>query len=330
MTNPMQFTKFVGLGLTALVLAACGGGGSSGGSGTGLMSLAVTDSPIDDAKRVVVRFTHIELKPRDGDRVLICLDGEDAYVEESPRGRVSCPPAEVREIDLLALQGEDSAFLFEDLEVPAGEYSWIRFYLEPDEGASAPPLSNFATSSFIEFGGEYRENLIIPGGLQAGLQLVSGFTVPEDGLVSFTVDFDLRNAIRKDDEFPGYHRMRRALRLVDNSNVGVITGTVNVGSYAELSAVAATCTEDLARCPGLSVFVYEAGEANDPPLTTASVRHRMVNDGEYRYTVGFLSEGSYDLRLMYEVADALRELDAVNDVGVVAGAKTVVDFQEAD
>ena len=241
---------------------------------------------------------------------------------------------------MLTLQGENSEPLFEEVEVPTGDYAWIRFYLEPEEGASAPPLSNFATSSYIEFVGGDKANLIIPGGLQAGLQLVSGFTVPEGGSVSFTVDFDLRNMIRPDDRFEGYYRMRRALRLVDNSNVGVITGTIEVGPYTELLEVAATCTQDGDRCPGLSVSVYNAGPVEgggtetdgdtvvafssvEEALMTANVFAKYLEgQWEYRYTVGFLSEGSYDLKLVFE-GDPL---DQAKGVSVVAGETTEQNF----
>jgi len=366
MTSIKKLAQFVGLGLATMGLVACGGGGTTDSnnnlttqSGTGLMSLAVTDAPIDKAEKVVIRFTHVELQPvDDGERVVIYFDEPttdqelvgppEGETETSPEVAVQDVDSEatqktVREIDLLTLQGENSEFLFEEVEVPAGNYAWIRFYLEPDELASAPPLSNFATSSYIEDKNGNTAQLIIPGGLQAGLQLVSGFTVPEGGSVSFTVDFDLRNMIRPDTQFEGYYRMRRALRLVDNSNVGVITGTVDVLSYGEeLSDVAATCTQDGDRCPGLSVSVYNAASGEDgagtegntlveaasveEPLTSANVFYNYSED-EYRYTVGFLSAGSYDLKLTYEADDEVTEvLGEADDIEVLAGETTVVDF----
>jgi hypothetical protein len=141
-------------------------------------------------------------------------------------------------------EANPQAVLFEDVAVPAGDYDWICFYLRPDEGASAPPLSSFLTSSYIEFKDGSRANLIIPGGLQAGLQLVSGFTVPEGGSVSFTVDFYLRNMIRPEEPVRGLLPDAPSLGVVDNNMVGMIPGTVDVGSYEELSEVAAICTED--------------------------------------------------------------------------------------
>jgi hypothetical protein len=332
MTSIKKISKFIGVGLAAMGLVACGGGGGSS-AGTGLMSLAVTDAPINDAKRVVVRFTHIELKPRDGDRVVICLDEDAPYLGAPFEGRASCETTGVREIDLLALQGEDSEFLFEDLEVPAGEYAWIRFYLEPEPGASSPPLSNFLTSSYIESKSGHTANLIIPGGLQAGLQLVSGFTVPEGGSASFTADFDLRNMIRPDEEFEGYYRMRRALRLVDNSTVGVITGIVDPLLLPDgYTCDGVTDDENVLTCPGLFVAVY-GGETSmgADPLTTATVHYQFLEgpeNWEHRYTVGFLSEGIYGLELtLEEVPDPRGQVD---DVSVVAGAKTIVDFIKAN
>ena len=373
MPNLKQLAQFVGLGLATMGLVACGGGGTTEGgntlttqSGTGLMSLAVTDAPIDGATRVVIRFTHVELQPvDDGERVVIYFD-EPALVEEPVDPD---PPEEgtetvleiavedvdsepkrgaVREIDLLTLQGENSEPLFDEVEVPAGDYAWIRFYLEPEPGPSSPPLSNFLTSSYIEFEVGDRANLIIPGGLQAGLQLVSGFTVPEGGSVAFTVDFDLRNMIRPDSRFEGYYRMRRALRLVDNSTVGVITGTVAPALFPENY----TCDENTPICPGLSVFVHNAGgtepePGSDPdeggdaivivssveePLTTANVVYEYVDASgqwEHRYTAAFLSEGAYNLALTLESPEDVFTVlgDAVNDVPVVAGEKTIVDFE---
>jgi len=256
----------------------------------------------------------------------------------------------VREIDLLTLQGENSEPLFEEVEVPAGDYAWIRFYLEPQPGPSSPPLSNFLTSSYIEFNDETTANLIIPGGLQAGLQLVSGFTVPEGGSVSFTVDFDLRNMIRPDNRFEGYYRMRRALRLVDNSTVGVITGTVEPTLFPE----GYSCDENTRICPGLSVFVYSAGpleegaepeQGGDPEegggdtmvevsaveeqLTSADVVYKYVKgtgQWEYRYEAAFLPEGMYDLKLTLDEGI----LDEVDAVTVVAGGKTVVNFPSTE
>nr|WP_019594421.1 DUF4382 domain-containing protein [Thioalkalivibrio sp. ALM2T] len=291
------------------------------------MSLAVTDAPVDSASRVVVRFTHIELQPSDGERIRIDL-GEDE---------------EVREIDLLTLQGEDSEFLFEDEEVPAGEYAWLRFHLEESEEVVDFPGSQggIATTSFIEFMDGNEDRLIIPGGNQAGLQLSGGFSVPEDGEVSFTVDFDLRKAIVEDSR-DGFHRMRRSLRLVDNDAVGAITGTVDPTLFPDDF----TCEEreeGLHACPGAAVYVFEGldreprdlRDDDDDAVTTANVQYRHIEetgDWEYRYTAGFLEAGEYTVALTFEAGEddpeeetPIEFVDQAN-AEVEAGETTEVNF----
>ncbi|MFO8003272.1 DUF4382 domain-containing protein [Thioalkalivibrio sp.] len=326
-----NLTRLVGLGIASAGLVACGGGSSGGGDsgGTGQMSLAVTDAPVDSASRVVVRFTHVELKPEEGGSILI-----DVSEEGEP----------VREIDLLTLQGEAFETLFENEEVPAGDYAWLRFHLEENDDQASFPGSqgDIATTSYIQFDG-YSDNLIIPGGNQAGLQLSSGFSVPEDGQVSFTVDFDLRKAI-KEDSRDGFHRMRRSLRLVDNSSVGSITGTVDPtivpGDRCEERE------EGLHSCPGLAVYVYEDHDREprdlrddeDDAVTTANVYYRHVEatgDWEYRYTAGFLEAGDYTVALTFEAgeddpeeATPIEFVDQAN-AEVEAGETTEVNFPDS-
>lgn len=246
----------------------------------------------------------------------------------------------------LPCRANEHAFLFENEELPAGEYDWIRFYLEGDPAVTAPPLSNLATTSFIEFENGTTSNLIIPGGLQAGLQLVSGFTVPVSGSVAYTVDFDLRKAIRPASgaPFEGYHRMRRALRMVDNAEIGAITGTVDPLNISEDGI---TCHEQHGRdyhiCPGAAVYVFEGPDreptdiqnAEGDPVTTANARYQYLEETgnwEYRYTAGFLREGSYTVALTLEAdqddPEQRTPIDFVDQANatVVAGERTHVNF----
>ena len=270
---------------------------------TGQLSLAVTDAPVDEASAVVVRFTHIELKPADGERITIDYD-------------------EPQEIDLLALQGPDHAWLFEDEEVPAGRYNWIRLHVEPDETADGPPASNVGTTSYILFENQPNEEyrLAIPSGLQTGLKLVSGFTVPADGEASFTVDFDLRKAISKPKgavwDGMGYYFLRPALRLVDNTEVGHLEGEINADL---VDANNDACTG------GNAVYVFDDPE-QDPrdirdedgdPVTTALVKQTEESAAEgtetWAYRVGFLTAGTYRIAFTCDAEqDDPEEADDLN------------------
>jgi hypothetical protein len=60
-----------------LTLSGCGGGGSgSNAFSTGVLNLAVTDSPVDEANNVLVEFTGVEMKPVDGDWLSYDLSGD--------------------------------------------------------------------------------------------------------------------------------------------------------------------------------------------------------------------------------------------------------------
>ena len=117
--------------------SSLGGGSSASSSGTSsndlvitlpegslsqslpLFSLRVTDAPIDDAVKVVLTFTAIEL-----------MAGDEA---SSVRFTYRSP----RRIDLLQLYGANTESLLDKVPLPAGEYTEIRL-LVSDE-----PLANF-------------------------------------------------------------------------------------------------------------------------------------------------------------------------------------------
>jgi hypothetical protein len=244
----------------ATLLAACGGGGADAG-GTGQLTLQVTDAPVDQATKVVVQFTGVELKPSGANPINI----------DYPTPRT---------IDLLALQGGDVASLLDGETVLSGLYDWIRLKVV---------TSQSTLDSYLEKSGGEKFPLYVPSGSQSGLKLVRGFTVPVNGSASFTIDFDLRKSVvdPSSGSFTGYY-LKPALRLVDNAQVGGITGTV------ALSALCATPN-------GPSVYVY-AGNGVTPddidnagvePVTTAAVKETSVGSGVYTYKAAFLSPGNY-------------------------------------
>lgn len=313
----------------ALALAGCGGGsggvtadGATSDGTTGTLTLAITDAPVDEATSVNVVFTAVTLKPAEGEPFTLACD------EPAADPDFDCGGTGSRTIDLLTLTGSASETLLEDVSVPAGDYEWVRLAVD-----AADPEPGSTGASKIVFPGPDERDLVIPSGSQTGLKLVSGFTVPVGRSVALILDVDLRRAIR---EHGGpndtRYRLRPALRLVDNADVGHLEGTIG-NAFVQNECPTGDTSE------GLAVYVYEGaaaslgdlGDATDPPLTT-TVAELDTGTGDYVYRVGFLEAGSYTVAVTCEASaddpDVDGELDFVasDAVAIEAGETTEQDF----
>lgn len=282
-----------------LGLTGCGGGG---GSGT-MMSLSVGDAPVDGAEKVVVEFNAVELTPGSGAPVTINF-------------------AAARTIDLLNDSGTASALLFSQ-PIPPGSYGQIRLLVTADGDPS---------HSYIVLSDGSMHGLMVPSGAQTGLKLVSGFTVPMSGVVDYTIDFDLRQAI----VCPGGQSpaclLKPVERLVDNTTVGNIQGQV------ANTLVPAGCT------PGVYLYagnvtmpedmnsMAAAGDPNQPIASKVPVATSMP---PYYYQFSFLAPGTYTVAFTCQAAqdnpdqaDAAVMFSAVKTgIAVMANQTATVDFQ---
>ena len=283
----------------ALLLSSCGSDGDSADA-LGALSFAITDSPVDAAEKVVVRFNGIEIKPADGDAI--------SFDFSSPR-----------DIDLLALQGGNAAPLISGESVPAGNYNWVRLKVSA--------VQDNVFDSYIQIDGIQYE-LRIPSGNETGLKLVSGFTVAQGGNANYTIDFDLRKSVVAPPGQAPVMMLKPALRLVNNVEVGSMTGVV------DSSLIAAECEGEATG----AVYVYSGsdvspddldGDAGDP-LTSGAVT--LDEGGTYRYTIAFLAAGNYTASYSCDTdADDPESDDSLVFVGtqnasITAGATTTVSF----
>lgn len=284
----MKRYPLVGLALvSAFVLTgvSCGSDSEEFGS----ISLAVTDAPVDSAARVVVEFTAVEIQPAGGEREL--------FEFSSPR-----------QIDLLALQGGETELLLDDELLPTGRYNFILLHVNAGLDAS---------DSFIELDNGNVHALFIPSGNQQGLRLVQGFTVTQNGNVDFTIDFDLRKSVVSPAGLGGPYILRPALRMVDNTEVGAIEGTVDV------SLIVQDCSP--------AVYLYEGADVtpsdtrtDSGPLTSGLVE--LDTEGQYVYRVAFLEEGDYTVAFTCEAdLDDPETADDISFTGGTANATVVAD-----
>ncbi len=288
-TNWLRNSLF--LAVTSALVAGCNG--SSSGSDTGRLSLNVTDAPVDSASKVVVSFSGVELQSG-GSRTEILFD-------------------EPRTIDLLALQGSNSANLLGGQELPAGEYQWMRLLVNAEQDS--------VLDSYIEFEDGSVQELSVPSGSQTGLKLVRGFTLLAGGSADFTIDFDLRKSVVDPKGGQGMH-LKPALRLIDNAQSGTITGTV----AGEL--IASACADASLDAGAVYAFVGSDAVADDvdgdagDPLTSALINE---NEGVYSYELGFMPVGTYTLAYTCEAATDDPESDDVIVFAEQANAEVVAD-----
>lgn len=258
----------VSVGVLAALLAACGGSDSS--PRTGQMSVQVTDAPVDAAEQVVVRFTGISFKPADDAPVVVTF-------------------ITPRDIDLLALAGGDAAPLISNLTVPAGAYEWMRLHVDAD--------FDTVYDSYIQIDGSQYE-LRVPSGSESGLKLNGGFVVPQGGVASYTLDFDLRKSVVEPIGQPGYF-LKPVIRMVNNAQVGLLTGMVDAALLA--SACTGDATGAVYLYQGADVVPDDVDGVQPDPLASGAVT--LQGDGTYRYTIAFLSPGSYTVAWTCDAAD---------------------------
>ncbi len=285
-------------------ISACGGGGSGG---SGQLKFSVADAPVDGATAVVVKFTGIEVKPRDGAPVQFDL-------------------AAPRQVDLLATANGTAFVLLGSattgITLDAGEYEYVRLKVVSDRAT---------TDSYIDLQDGSRAPLFVPSGSQSGLKLNNGFVVPEGGLRALIVDFDLRRSIVKPTGQEAY-TLKPVLRLVDESQIGLIRGTV---AASQVTAVG--CTGDVNTGAGNAVYIYsgsvttpdDLGGTGAQPFVSAPVK--FVN-GAYVYTVAYLPAGAYTAAFTCQAmgddpeADNATVFSSPTPVNVTAGATATVNF----
>jgi hypothetical protein len=188
--------------LAALALLSGCGGGSDQGS----VSVGITDAPVDVAQEVWVQATGIAFKPQGA--------APEIVEDFAPRA-----------INLLRYQQGDVAVLLDNVPFAAGRYEWLRLIIE-----SEPNVRD----SYVMVNGQECE-LRVPSGAESGLKMNRGFSIPADGSLALTIDFDLRQSLHAppgeesgtDEACTQGYILRPTLRLVDDSDVGAIAGTVS-------------------------------------------------------------------------------------------------------
>lgn len=273
--------------LASAVITSLITGCDNGSAASGTLNVEITDAAVDGATEVVVEFTGAEIKA-----------GSDT---------IDITYAAPKQIDLLALTGGLTQTIVENQILPVGQVQWIRLKV------------NEAHSHITINGSQY--GLTIPSGSQSGLKLNRPITIAENGMASFTIDFDLRKSVHE--RSGNNYMLRPTLRLVDNATDGTLSGTVDP------TLISATCADG----DKAAIYVFEGNvTANDIGSAVEPVTTATVNLSTGTYSVAFLPFGTYtaaytcDAGMDDPQADDAVVFDVTTTVTVTAGQTTDQDF----
>ena len=325
--------NFAAATFVALILTACGGGGGSDAGGSGVLSLNITDAPVlnEDIAEVIVCFTHVIIHPS---------DGSPNIVEDVTNGTDPC-----REINLKELT-EGKSVLLGEFDLLAGNYSWIRLDIDPDNTVI---VEREVVGEPDEVDDSEPDTLHPPMRLdcsscdQSHLKLNRSFTIDNAGFINFTIDFDLQKSLTlqlpqsvKPRPHDAY-KLRPTLRIFETELASTfIRGNVtdNLPTGGDPSACRVyTYTGDMATVepddicndgcvPGLT--------PGDRPLDIALVGGPV--GGPFDYRTGSLLPGTYTVAL-FCVADNLDVDEALAYIGaqeVTTGGPSPSGFGPVD
>lgn len=286
---------------SASVLTACGGGSDSEPM-FAKFSLAVSDAPVNGAKVVMVCFNEIELTGNGGGSQSFTI-GDDtvaAAANDNCRDAQGNVIPNTRGVDLLLLDGAKSEALISGAEFEPGNYGQLR--LEIAEG------------SYVELDDGLREPLRVPSNeLKLG-----GVTLSAGGTFNFTLEFDLRKAMVNPPGQSGYLLKPTGLRLVNNSEIGHLTGQVAEGLLINNSCSVAPADTSV---PVATVYLYQGanlpiaelsdngGDNTYQPYASTNVYFDGVS--EYNYSIGFIDADSYTAALSCDITDDPEAADPI-------------------
>lgn len=276
-------------GLAALVLFySCDGIES----GNGKASFYLTDGPLeaDNVSEVVISISKVEVSGPEGWNMVKEFETPEA-------------------INLLELQGGETFFL-DETELASGQYNQVRLGLSTSQESQDP-------AHYLKFNDGSIEEITVPSGTQSGYKVVGGFTIPDGGVTSVIIDFDVRKSVVKAGN-SGKYILKPTLRLIEDAEVGSVSGTISGGIDANLV-----------------VYAYESNqynenetEPNEDGVVFANAVTSAIVDVEDNYNLSFLPSGTYDLVVVsFDAEGSFVEVKTQkNDVELDAGVKLDFDI----
>jgi hypothetical protein len=241
---------------------------------TGSITISLTDDPWEDAMEMVLHVTGVEMGHADGSVIMLEMTG----------GGMS--------IDMMQLQNGESTMLANNVEVPMGQYQWMRLMIDPAQ----------SHIDLASTGG--RHGMRMGGDAENGLEVMHDFQIGQSQHSEYMLDFDIRRGVQHHDNgmMGGEYRLHSAMRMVDMSQSGGLMGTVDP-SMIDVNH------PDCDDAPGGNWAYLFHGDVTEPDdiadIDTDGMQGPMAADriemdtmtGEHRYHFGYLDPGQYRIAI---------------------------------
>jgi hypothetical protein len=263
--------------LASLALnAGCGGSSSSNTTApppvTGTINVSITDDPWHDMDSMVIRVTGMDFGHSNG----------QIHSFEIPGGPV--------DIDMMLLQNGVNHALMSDLELPAGDYEWMRMRIDADQSF----MRDSAT------GGQH--GFRMGRDASEGLDVHEPFHVEAGAHSEYMLEFNVRQGVRHSHNgmMGDQYELHNAMHLIRMDEAGGLWGTVDP-SLIDVNHPACDPTEGgnwMYLFPGDTASPDDIAdtESDGVPGPIATDRVEMnAGTGAHEYHFGYLPEGSYRL-----------------------------------
>ena len=259
------------------LLAGCGGSNSPDAVtppplSTGTINVSITDDPWHDMDSMVLRITGMDFGHSNG----------DVHSFDMPGGPV--------DVDMVHLQNGVHHGLLSDVELPIGQYDWMRLRID-------------ANQSFLQDSGTGGHHGFRMGaGAGEGLEVHEPFHVVAGSHGDFMLDYDLRQGVRHSHNgmMGDQYELHNAMHLVRMDQAGSLFGTVDP-SLIDVNhpdcdpAPAGNCVYAF---PGDAESPDDIADTESDGIPGPIATDRVELDsgtGAHEYHFGYLPEGSYRL-----------------------------------
>lgn len=239
----MNIQRWIALLLLSTLMLGCeddaAGCSENDDEDVGTLSIGLSDAPVDDLKEVVIEVDRITLV-RSGDDVVI-----ETFTVSDPANGIDVVEAETLQLNLLNYQGRDQLFIIDELPVPDGSYSDLQLLILDD---------NVNQSYVMELDDEIKELKLPSGELRLG-----SFSVETEESQTFTIEFDLRQAMTYNPGPDRYILKPRGIRLQDNAAASALQGDVD----SSLFDTESPCDEKVDPTQGNVIYLFSGSLQDD-------------------------------------------------------------------